>query len=135
MEGPSYPSSLTEPNLGQSSTYSFLCLVFLYEKKHALEKRACFYAFRRIGSIMNFSINKFNNPITMAARIAIPKPSMTNASPISEAVIIRVIAFITTKNKPSVRIVTGRVSRIRNGLINTFTSERITLARIADPSP
>jgi hypothetical protein len=41
------------------------------------------------------------------------------------------MALMTNKNRPSVRNVTGRVSKIKIGLTNTFKIDRIKLAIIA----
>jgi hypothetical protein len=65
------------------------------------------------------------------AKSAVPNPSILKESPITLCVIISVMALITNKNRPSVRNVTGRVSKIKIGLTNTFKIDRIKLAIIA----
>lgn len=69
------------------------------------------------------------------AMIAVPKPSITKEVLNNACVIMSVIALITMRNNPNVRIVIGKVKITSNGLSNTFKIAKITLARIAVPIP
>lgn len=62
--------------------------------------------------------------ITIEANIAVKNESILKPETIL-AVITRRIAFITNIKSPSVRIVTGKVRRIRIGLNNRFSTPRI----------
>lgn len=60
--------------------------------------------------------------------MAIPKPEITNASPIRLAVIINVIALMMNKKKPRVSTVTGNVKMTRIGLTIKLIIDNKTLA-------
>ncbi len=94
-----------------------------------------YYDLRCNGSIIAFWMSKWKKERTMEASSAVPNPPISNASPIIAAVIINVIALITKKNNPSVRIVTGNVKRIKIGRTNILRMERMRLAMNAAPTP
>ena len=71
----------------------------------------------------------------MAAKMAIPKPSITNDEPMKAAVNWSVIALITNKKNPKVKIVTGSVRITRIGRTIKFKIERMILAKNAAPKP
>lgn len=72
--------------------------------------------------------------MTDASR-AIPNPSISNELPIIPSVISSVMALITNRNKPRVKIVTGRVKIMSMGFTKTFNIDKIKLAIIAEPKP
>lgn len=74
---------------------------------------------------------KFKILITIDAKIAIPKLEITNASPISSAVIINVIALMINKKKPNVMTVTGNVKITRIGFKMMLMIDKRTLAKMA----
>lgn len=62
--------------------------------------------------------------------MAVKKPLTTNPltnCPASKTI----IAFITNKNKPNVRIVTGKVNNTNNGLTNIFNIAIVNATIIA----
>ena len=73
--------------------------------------------------------------IMMEAIKAVPKPSMTKEDPINAWVAISVMALITSRNNPIVKIVIGKVRMIRIGFKSTFNIARMILANIAVPIP
>ena len=62
---------------------------------------------------------------------AIPNPSRINASPRIFATIIKIKALMTSKKKPNVNIVIGKVRMINNGLNKKFKIDKIKLANKA----
>ncbi len=69
----------------------------------------------------------------IAARIAVPNPSITKVEPIKLWVIINVIALITNKKKPKLITVIGRVNTIKIGFTIVFSIARTRLAINAAP--
>lgn len=80
-------------------------------------------------SLMN---NIFNILKTIEAKNAVPKLLTTNPLTNLE-VSISIRALITSENKPSVNIVTGRESRLIIGLITAFTRPKTKAAISAEP--
>lgn len=70
-----------------------------------------------------------------AARMAIPKLVMTNASPINHCVSISVIALMTNKKRPKLNTVTGKVRITRIGFTIAFMIDNKILAIMAAPTP
>lgn len=66
---------------------------------------------------------------------AIPNPDSSKASPIKLSVSNRVMALITNRKKPNVKIVNGKVKMISNGRTNTFKMDKIKLPVMAAPKP
>lgn len=73
--------------------------------------------------------------IKIDAITAVPKPSIAKEGPKSACVIINVIALMTIRNSPNVKIVIGKVKMIKSGFSNTFNIAKMILARIAVPIP
>lgn len=71
----------------------------------------------------------------MAAIMAVPNPSMMKALPNSISVIVKVIALMTNRNKPSDKTVIGSVKTTKIGLTMTFKMDNIKLANSAVPNP
>src|SRR5690606_30122125 len=94
-----------------------------------------YFFFSCSGSTITFWISRLRTEIITAARMAVPKPSITKESPINDCVSINVMALITNKNRPNDSTVTGKVNRMSIGLTMTFNIDRITLAKIAAPTP
>lgn len=67
----------------------------------------------------------------MAARSAIPNPSILKESPINSAVSDINAAFMTIRNNPKEIMVTGSVNSTRIGFKKTLNSDNITLANSA----
>lgn len=67
----------------------------------------------------------------MAARSAIPNPSILKESPINSAVSERRAALITIRNNPKEIIVTGSVNSTKIGFKKTLNSDNNTLANSA----
>ncbi len=63
-----------------------------------------------------------------AASNAIPNPSILNELPINSAVNDKSAAFMTIKNNPKEKMVTGNVNRTRIGFRKTLNSDNKTLA-------
>ncbi len=80
-------------------------------------------------------MNVFKIVIIMAAKIAIPNPSITKADPINAAVNLNVIALMTNRNRPNVIIVTGSVKNTNIGRTIKFKIDRMILAKKAAPNP
>src|SRR5699024_12070166 len=79
--------------------------------------------------------SRFRIEMTTDAIIAVPKPSITNEASIRPCVIIRVMALMTNRNRPSVKNVIGNVKIISIGFTSTFNMDKIKLASIAVPNP
>lgn len=67
----------------------------------------------------------------IAAKIAIEKLEITNASPIKEAVNDSVMALIINKKKPNVKTVTGNVKTIKIGFTKKLMIDNSKLATTA----
>lgn len=80
-------------------------------------------------------MTKLANDIMIAVNNAIPKPLISNELPIRLSVSISVTALMTNRNKPRLRIVTGKVRRIKNGRTRIFRTDRMKLAPTAAPNP
>lgn len=64
----------------------------------------------------------------MAARSAIPNPSILKESPISSAVSDNSAALMTIRNNPKEMMVTGSVKSTNTGFKKTLNSDSNTLA-------
>ena len=95
---------------------------------------AAFY-FSLDGSKTAFWIIKFTIDMMTDTRMAVPKPAISNESPMKPSVIINVIALITNRNRPSVRTVTGSVNMMRMGFTRMFKIDSMKLAPMAAPNP
>ena len=73
----------------------------------------------------------FSNEMMIDAMNAIRKPSISNADPITFAPNNNVIVLITKMKKPNVKIVSGNVKIINNGLTNAFSIDKTILANNA----
>lgn len=73
--------------------------------------------------------------IITTTKSAIQKPSISKELPIKESANNNVIAFMTKRNNPSDKIVTGKVKIIKNGRTNIFKIDSKKLAPIAAPNP
>jgi hypothetical protein len=78
-------------------------------------------------------MSRFKIEMTIEARRATPKLSMTKELPIIFAVSINVIAFITKRKSPIVIKVIGNVKKTKIGFIKMFNIARIKLAITAVP--
>ncbi len=93
------------------------------------------YLFKNSVSLINRFNMRFRIAKIIADKIAIPKPLITNVSPMNACVNIKVIALITNKKKPSETIVMGNVSKTKIGFTITFKTDKIRLASNAVPNP
>lgn len=80
---------------------------------------------------INLENAEFIIEIIIDASRAIPNPLIINTSPKSDSVNIKINAFITNKNNPSVKTVAGNVKNMRIGLTVKFKSEITILANNA----
>ena len=79
---------------------------------------------------------KFTSQITMAPRIAAQKKSATSKwSPKIAPTSQSMNALMKSSSNPSVRITTGRVSRIRSGRMKRFTSPNTSAGESSHQNP